>query len=375
MDAVLARAVRLARSRNYASAIQLLESEVLSYRESWLYAYVLGLCYLKSGDAGSSYSLLRRAADINDRSALPLAALAALHIRRGESAKAVSLYLRVKDREPNNPFAKQGLKILQKYGGEDAVTVLRDETRLARLYPPFPRPPVSLRAMLPFFIIAGAVAATAAVTVLYKQGYLQLPTRERAEREGLSVSALSAEEKSAPAGMEGSFRYVLTSKEILASYERGRTLFNERRDDAARVEMNRILESNAGTAVKNKARLLVSYMESPDWTNITDRFSFDEVEASPFLYRDCTIIWRGMAANLETGDTATVFNFLVGYDTKTALSGFVKVRFNYAVTINTEKPLEVLGRVLPLEAGDGQAGLAGRAPFELQGVAIHEIKQ
>jgi hypothetical protein len=99
-----------------------------------------------------------------------------------------------------------------------------------------------------------------------------------------------------------------------------------------------------------------------------DRFTFSEVEAEPYLFRDCSVIWRGMAANLETEDAATTFNLLVGYDTRTRLEGIARVRFSYAVSINTEKPLEVLGRVNLVPSGS-------RTDIELMGVAIHEIKE
>jgi tetratricopeptide (TPR) repeat protein len=366
MDAVLIKAVRLARRRKYAAAIKLLEAEVFAYGDSWRFPYVLGLCYLKSGDAGSAYPLLRRASEKDDRQTGPFLALAALYMRRGESAKAISFYLRVKDFDDGNRIACQGLKILERYGGN--LTAWRHEKKIAALYPAFPKLPVSPKhAALVFLLLALPVFGFGVLT-LYRRGVIRLPQIERPSRDGLLAASLTAEEKSAPAGTEGTFRFVLTAKEILDGFEKGRTLFNQRRDDAARVEMNRILESNAAAAVKNKARILISYMEDSDFTNLKDRFSFSEVEADPYLYQDCSVIWRGMAANLETADVATTFNLLVGYDTRTRLEGIARVRFPFAVSVNTEKPLEVLGRVVPVPNGS-------RTDIELTGVAIHEIKE
>jgi tetratricopeptide (TPR) repeat protein len=366
MDAVLVKAVRLARRRKYAPAIKVLEAEVFAYGDSWQFPYILGLCYLKSGDAGSAFPLLRRASEKDDRQTGPLLALAALHMRRGESAKAISFYLRVKGFDEGNRIARRGLKILERFGG--SLTAWQHEKKISALYPAFPMVPVSFKRvamavlllMVPFLGF-GAVA-------LVRRGVIRLPQIERPSRDGLLEASLSSEEKNAPAGTEGAFRFVLTDREILDGFEKGRSLFNQRRDDAARVEMNRILESNATAAVKNKARILTSYMEDSDFTNIHDRFSFSEVEADPYLYRDCSVIWRGMAANLEAADTATAFNFLVGYDTRTRLEGIARVRFSFAVNVNTEKPLEVLGRVVPVPNGS-------RTDVELRGVAIHEIKE
>jgi tetratricopeptide (TPR) repeat protein len=366
MDAVLVKAVRLARKRKYAQAIKMLEAEVFAYSDSWHFPYILGLCYLKSGDAGSAYPLLRRASEKDDRKTGPFLALAALHMRRGESAKAISFYLRVKDFDENNRTARQGLKILERHGGN--LTAWQHEKKIAALYPSFPPVPVSPKTVALALLIFVLPALGFGSLTLYRHGVIRLPRIERPSRDGLASSSLTPEEKNAPAGTEGSFRFVLTNKEILDAYEKGRALFNQRRDDAARVEMNRILESNAATAVKNKARILVSYMEDSDFTSLKDRFGFSQVEADPYLYRDCSVIWRGMAANLEAADTSTSFNLLVGYDTKTRLDGIARVRFSFALNVNTEKPLEVLGRINPVPNGN-------RTDIELEGIAIHEIKE
>jgi hypothetical protein len=287
-------------------------------------------------------------------------------MRRGESVKAISFYLRVRDFDEGNRVARQGLKILERYGG--SLTAWQYEKKISALYPAFPPMPVSPKSVALVLIVLAVPALGLGAMTLIRRGVIRLPQIERPSRDGLSEAALSPEEKNAPAGTEGAFRFVLTSKEILDSFEKGRTLFNQKRDDAARVEMNRILESNAAAAVKNKARILISYMEDSDFTNMRDRFTFSAVEAEPYLYRDCSVIWRGMAANLETEDTATTFNLLVGYDTRTRLEGIARVRFSYAVNVNTEKPLEVLGRVTAVLNGN-------RTDIELKGVAIHEIKE
>jgi hypothetical protein len=76
-----------------------------------------------------------------------------------------------------------------------------------------------------------------------------------------------------------------------------------------------------------------------------------------------------MAANLEAGDTETAFNLLVGYETRSRLEGSVGVRFDYAVKVNTERPLEVLGKITPV------SNESRMDAWILKGVAIHEIME
>jgi hypothetical protein len=148
-------------------------------------------------------------------------------------------------------------------------------------------------------------------------------------------------------------------------YEEGRRLFIEGRDDAAKRAFNRLLESNASEAIKNKARILISYAEIPGFDTLRDRFTYAEVIRDPALYRDCHVIWRGMATNLKTPEDGTGFDFLVGYDTRSTLEGIVPVAFDFSVSVNLERPLEVLGRIVPVSTPKGE-------DIRLEGVALHQ---
>jgi hypothetical protein len=169
----------------------------------------------------------------------------------------------------------------------------------------------------------------------------------------------------APVQTGGSYRYTLTRVEALDVYERALSQFTAYRDEAARVNLNRILESNAADGLKNKARIIISYMEVPGFDTFKrgDNVPYEEAVKDPLLYNEVYVIWRGIAANVVTTDTGTTFDFMVGYDTRTTLEGIVPVVFNMAIPVNVERPLEVLGRIIP-------AGPEG--PIQLEGIAIHQ---
>jgi hypothetical protein len=169
----------------------------------------------------------------------------------------------------------------------------------------------------------------------------------------------------APIQTGGSYRYNLTRVQALDTYERARSQFTAFRDEAARVNLNRILESNAADGLKNRARIIMSYMEAPGFDTFkrADNVPYDEALKDPLLYHDVYVIWRGKAANVNTSDTGTTFDFMIGYDTGTTLEGIVPVVFNKAIPLNPERPLEVLGRIIPT----GPEG-----PIQLEGVAIHQ---
>jgi hypothetical protein len=69
-----------------------------------------------------------------------------------------------------------------------------------------------------------------------------------------------------------------------------------------------------------------------------------------------------MAANPTEGDTSTAFDCLVGYDTYIKWEGTVPVVFDRAVSLERQKPLEVLGKVVPM----------GEDVVRLEGIALHQ---
>jgi hypothetical protein len=233
---------------------------------------------------------------------------------------------------------------------------------MPRLFPPIPKPPLNVVRPVALGLLALALAAG----VLTKLGLLFPGRAAGPERAGLSDFALEQEDRESPVQLGGVYRYILTRDQVVDLYETGLKLFADYRDEAAKLRLNRLIESNASEPVKNKARLLISYMEVPGFDTLKDRFSYADVRQDPLLYRGCHVIWQGMATNLNADETTTGFDFLVGYDTRSRLEGIVQVRFDSSVSLDVERPLEVLGRVIPVSTATGEEGI------RLEGLALHQ---
>jgi tetratricopeptide (TPR) repeat protein len=366
LDPILTKATRFARSGNYAGAIRTLEPEVNRYYGSFRYYYLLGVSCLHVGDFGGALTYFRLAHDVKIRDPLALLGLAVLYLRRGETDKAVDFYLDVQELDEKNRTAKKALKVIRKYAGADTFSAWLESGRLPSLYPPIPSPGLSL---VRIFIAAAAVLAALALCfgILVQTRLLPNPFNLRGSRKVNSELSLNREERSEPVQIGGTYRYILTRAQVLETYERALSLFTDRRDEAARVNLNRVLESNASEGVKNKSRILLSYMEVPGFDNFKhgDNVPYSEVIRDTMLFRGVHVIWRGMATNAETLQNGTSFDFLVGYDTRKTLEGIVPVIFDKAVSLNLERPLEVLGRIVPVNPEKG-------AEIRLEGIAIHQ---
>lgn len=368
-DPVLVKATRLLRRGSYNRAIKLLEPEVIRYRENFTYYYILALAYLHTGIFNYAFDYFKRAREVkgHDRDLKILLGLAVLYLRRGETKSAVSLYLKVQELDEPNRIARKALKVIRKYSGTESLRLWADGSRrLKTLFPPPPPEPITASTfVVPLVCVFAAGALTYAALIW--RGFLPVPLKLdfSTKRDGFSAVALELEERMKPVEVGGSYRYILTVGQVLDTYEEARDLFNKRHDELARRNLNRILESNASESIKTKALLLISYMDTPGFDTLKDRFAYTDVKKEPAIYRDCHVIWRGMATNFTMEETSTSFDFLVGYDTRSVLQGIVSIRFNFSVAVNPEQPLEVLGRVVPISTGSGQ-------DIMLEGLAIHQ---
>ena len=363
LDSVLAKATRIARRGKYDEAVKILEPEEYRYRGSFHYSYLLGVCGLRLDDYSGALEHFRHAHDIKAANPLPLLGLAVLYLRRGEIEKTVDYYLDVQELDKNNRTAKKALNMIRKFARTDDFSAVNESGKIKSLYPPVPFAGFSANTVMAFTLGMLALAVLC-FGILVNARAIPNPFQKKGERHLLAEYQLNADDRNQPVQTAGVYRYVLTRADVLSTYERAQSLFAAYRDEKAKIDLNRILESNASASVKNKARLLLSYMETPGFDTFKrgDNVSYSDAIAEPFLYRDVHVIWRGMAANVNTVGNVTTFDLLVGYDTYRTMEGQVNVVFEQAVPVNTERPLEVLGRIVPV----GAQGLM------LEGVAIHQ---
>lgn len=382
-DPILAKALKLARSGKYGQAIKTLEAEVFQdpenfkgiaessrvhhlfddpgnvhvLKDPFQYHYLLGLCCLYAGDFGGAFTYFNRAKSIKFREPGPLLGLALYFLRRGDTEKAVGLYLDVQDLDAGSTIARRALNLIRRSGGGEAISARIQGGKAFRLYPRFPgggRPAF----VLPAAAVLAAVLAGSGLFFFARA----LPGPQRG---GMEDSALAGEERSSPVETGGVYRYVLTVDEVISCYNEARLFFNKYRDEKAKYNLNRLLESNASAPVKNKARLLKSFTAAPGFDTLKDRFSYADVAGESVLYRDCYVIWKGMAANIAREENRTSFDLLVGYDTRTVMEGAVRVEMTFSAEINAALPLEVLGKIVILPGNSGA--------FVLEAAGIHQI--
>ncbi len=337
----LRKARRFFRTRKFTQVINYLEPQVFMFRESYEYYYVLGMSCLHTGDYAGSFSYLRRALDIDQRTEAMLG-LATVLLRRRQTDMAIRTYLDILDIDHRNRRAKRALQWLRSLEDPEDALDWFENRRFIRILPP-------LGWYVPTWTVvsAGIVVAGAAIFFVYPIVLRYAETRFNPEpREGSQL--LATDDVSLPlvaADAPDEVRFVWSDREAERILEQIGDYFNDGRDNVVRRELNRVALSNAAPLIKDRAAALDAYLTVPDFTDFSDNFSHDEVISDPALYDGVFVRWRGRIANIAIGEEAILFDFLVGYETRQVLEGIVPAQLRFAVLLENDQPIELIGRV------------------------------
>lgn len=320
------------------------------YRENPDYFELLGFSCLYTGDYAGAHSYLRRVEQMDPERLDVVNALAVIALRRRQNEEALRLWLKVLDHDSRNRRARRGLDLLRSIDDPSEVVDIFEEGRGKRLLPP---EPVTVPVGFWVALLSLSVVALGVLTVPPLLSWLE--DRRTEAREGVELVALPPQGERLET--QGEFTLILTEEELISTLRRAREYFNEYRDNLAQREVNRILASNAALGLRDRARLLETYLREPDFTTFQDNFTYREVSGDPWLYRDTYVRWSGTVSNLEFSEERISFDFLVGYQDRRVLEGVVPAYLEFAALLDGGEAIELIGEV---ETAPGEPGFAIR---------------
>ncbi len=94
---------------NFEKVIRILEPQVFEHRTDWKFYSYLGYASLYTGDFIKANSYLQRALQLNPNALELMYGLAVLHLKRGENADAVRIWLHILNKNPDDIYAQEGL--------------------------------------------------------------------------------------------------------------------------------------------------------------------------------------------------------------------------------------------------------------------------
>jgi tetratricopeptide (TPR) repeat protein len=332
------RAEKLFKLGRYSEVIKILEPEVFKNRENENFYYYLGMSCLFLGDYSGANSYLRRSLQINPSNSETMLGLAVIHLKYNKPSEAIRIWLDILDKDAQNNYAKRALNLIKKEGALETVPEDFLVKNLHRLIP-YKNTIILYKTLrLTAFILTALVVSvllffTAKIFIeKFNKSKNLLPelTISRDIKEIIGTGAFSIE---------------LQGREIVDSFETAKKLFIDNKDNLARVEVNRLLNSNASESVKEKARLLDSYLREPDFRYFQNTITFNDVIKEPYLYDNCFVKWSGKIANIRIYGNYAGFDLLVGYESGTVLEGIINVTADFPVLLDEEFTYDIIGRL------------------------------
>ena len=352
----LKTAKKLLRARKFPKVIALLEPLVIEYRDNCKFYCLLGTACLYVGDNGGAEAYFKRARQLKIKDPDVIAAQGALFLRRGEVTRAVEYYLEALEYDKNNRAAKRGLRFIKRHSNPEEMSEIVMTPRIKRVYPSLGMHTavIPVAVSLCFVLVAGLWFMRNYRTVLGVNG----------ARADLAYLDLTADERIQPLDTDlesGVYRYILTKNEMIEAEENAKKYFQQGKDNAAQVEINRILNSNAKASIKMKMNQLKEYLETPTFDSLSDNLTYADVVKDPYLYIDCWVIWSGRLANITEYKDGVEATLLVGYENLTNKEGDVPVSVPDTIFLEYGKPIKLLARV---SVRDGKLHLIAGAAYQ-----------
>lgn len=361
---VIDTAKMLIKRRQFGNAIVILENARDIYRESFDYYVTLGIACLYAGDTGNSNRYFQQARHIRLRDVNLLLGQAALYLRRGDTDLAIQYYLEVQEIEPDNKKAKAAMDFIRTQGDYETIIKWVDCGKLEKFYPSLGSVKEEIL-RLSLSVLAGIAVAVSLLCLIKFCSVKRISNRADLSELTLTVEDMkNLQEKDLSGGV---YRYILNDTQIQNSYEKAKIKFQNYCDNSARVEINRILNSNASQSVKAKANLLLTYFEEPTFETFDARpeenFSFAQVSADPVLYLGCWVSWSGRISNAQSAEESYKCDLLVGYENLERVDGIVPVYFSPAPVpaIEGDRGVKILACT---GVENGKLALLGRAVYQ-----------
>ncbi len=351
----LEKAKKLLSARRFPAVISLLEPQIIEYKDSFQFLYLLGTACLYLGDIGGAELYFKKARNIKLSDVNLITAQAVLFLRRGEVNRAVEYYLLAQEYDPNNKLAKKALEFIKNNSSSDVFVHLVQTGNIKRFYPRLGMHPKVMQAA----VLAIVVSCAAIVFFLFN-----VSAEIQGTRADLSDLVLTVDEKNDALIQDTAssvFRYILTQDELETAYNDAQKYFQGYKDNLAQIEINRILNSNASVSIRQKARLLAEYLVEPTFDTEIVNFTYEQIKDEVWLYLDTWVVWSGRISNVVETQTEYRCDFVIGYDNLQKVDGIAPLVIAQPVSIDTGLPVQVLARI---SVENGRLLLKGKSIYQ-----------
>ena len=353
INKLIKKSIRYYNSQKYSGVIKLLEKEIFFYKNYYFYHYILGMSYLRIGNLGNAQTYLKKAYTLNPTEPDVKQSIAILLAAQGKEDKAIQIWLKMIEDNQATKRSELSLEVIRRNPIQGTLFLNKN-----KLYDKlFPKIKVKTKYNIPKLIKLLTIPSLAFLLIAiflftnYKE-VIQLILKINSiskEKKALNniaayIDDIKINDKEKIANHEGQFIFILTETEIKNSFQKIKNHLKKSKDNFARIEINKILNSNASESIKLKAKNLASFISRPDFLTFNDYLALKEIQKNPSIYSNVYVKWEGITNNIEKKDNITYFDFYVGYN-KNALEGIITTKTTFDIDIDFKDSVEILGQI------------------------------
>ncbi|WP_281862114.1 tetratricopeptide repeat protein [Candidatus Borrelia fainii] len=352
-DKLINKSISYYNSHKYSDVVKLLEKEIFLYKNYYFYHYILGMSYLRMGNLGTAQTYLKKAYTLNPTEPDVKQSIAILLAAQGKEDKAIQIWLKMIEENQEIQRSEFSLETIRKNPIQGALFLNKNKI-YTKLFPEIKvKTGQNLSKLIRILLTIASLAflLIAIFLLIHSKKIIKLTLSDSKVKEKKTINNIAAyiddikiNNKEKIENHEGQFVFILTETEIRNSFQKIKTHLKQGKDNFARIEINKILNSNASESIKLKAKNLASFISRPNFITFDDYLVLKEIKKNPLIYSNVYVKWEGIANNIEKKDKITYFDFYVGYN-KNALEGIITTKTTFDIDINFKDYVEILGQI------------------------------
>lgn len=342
------------RKKQYVKAVSFLEKALTKNKNDPEVYLFLGNASLLTGDLEGARRYFRGGLLVRENDVELMRGLSYVYLREERIEDAISLWGEILDKNPREKVIRQALSRLRQ--SED----IRSFVRTINLHS-FLSAGIPLYTRLKPYILSLSISIGILLVIVI---FYATPLYQRAlqrfypEIVELDAIELPLDEPVIDAEPEGAL-YSFSEEEIKSSFVRIKKHIYRDKINTAVIALNRIMLSNASPLVKERFRVLYTFIDPPDPLSIDYNPHFYEIMKEPAVFEGVYVRWTGKIAGLQKEGEDISFDLLVNYENEDTIEGIAHVVITGTYYLENRQNVEVFGRISRYEREAGKLMIAG----------------
>jgi tetratricopeptide (TPR) repeat protein len=344
--------LRYFKKKQWVKSISFLEKALKEKKDPQVYLF-LGYASLYTGDVDGARRYFKGGLLVKEDDPELLKGLAYVYLKDERLEDAIGLWGEVLEKRPGEKAIKRALEQLRE---TEDIKEFAEKAKISDFLSPTLPILVKLKPyLLGIYITAGIIV----VGVLFYSTPLYKKALQRLYPEIIELNKIELPEGPKTDRDQTQALYSLTEKDIEEDFVRIKRYIYKEKINAAIILLNRVLLSNASPLVKEKFKILYTFIHPPDPLSMDYNPHFHDIIKEPDIYTGAYVLWKGRIANLEKEKGGVRFDLLVNYEDQDTIEGIAHVDIDGEYHIENRQSVEVFGTYEGYDTETGKLSIRG----------------